>query len=257
MSQRASPFSDDALATFAHEGFIIARGLASSDQVAALRALAERDLAARKAPLELEADLRYPGAPTSRDAVGGTAIRRLLRAYERGPEVLEWLKTPALTTRLQALLGPRVLMPQAHHNCIMAKHPRYSSDSLWHQDLRYWHYRHGELITAWLALGPEHARNGGLQVIPGTHRMELAAERFDQARFFRGDLPENQALLAKRVPLELAAGDVLFFHCRLLHAATRNHEARIKLAPVFTFRRPDDTPIAGTRSASLPDVEIA
>jgi len=257
MSRAAAPFTADELTAFDRDGFVIARGLATQAQVAAIRTRAENDLTARKAPLELEADLRYPGAPPSPDAAGGTVIRRLLRAYGRGPEIADWLRATPLVARLQALLGPRVLMPQAHHNCIMTKHPRYSSDSLWHQDLRYWHYRHGELITAWLALGHEHERNGGLQVIPGTHRMSLASERFDEARFLRLDLAENQPLLDKRVPLELEAGDVLFFHCRLLHAATRNYEQQTKLAAVFTFRRPDDTPIPGTRSASLPDVEIA
>lgn len=250
-------FLPEELSKFERDGYIVARQLAPPSLVAAIRARAEADLANRVEPFELEADLRYPGAPPSRDAEGGLAIRRLRRAYGRDPVFDEWLQSPALGTRLRQLLGPRVLMPQAHHNCIMTKQPRYSSDSLWHQDIRYWRYTRRELVTAWLALGHEYERNGGLQVIPGSHKLELDRDRFDDALFFRTDLPINQPLLEQRVPLELAPGDVLFFHCRLLHAATRNYEDQTKLALVFTFRSPDDTPVPGTRSASLPDVELA
>lgn len=252
-----SAFSAAELEGFARDGYLVARGLAEPALVEAIRGFAERHLASRVEPLELEADLHYPGAPASRSAEGGEAVRRLLQAYQRDESVRRWLRSPALVARLRQLLGPTVLMPLAHHNCIMTKHPRYSSDSLWHQDIRYWRYSRRELVTAWLALGHEHARNGGLQVIPGSHRMSFAPERFDAALFFRTDLADNQELLAQRRALELQAGDVLFFHCRLLHAATRNYEDATKLAAVFTFRAPEDEPLADTRSAAQPDVEIA
>lgn len=249
-------FSDTELQDFQRDGYLISRGLADADTVAAVRRVAQAQLAERVPPLELEADLHYPGAPESARAPGGDVVRRLRQAYQRDPVFGRWLHRPELVDRLQQLLGRRVLMPLAHHNCIMTKHPRYSSDSLWHQDLRYWRYSRGELVTAWLALGHEHARNGGLQVIPGSHRMALAPERFDAERFFRPDLPENAGLLARARPLELWPGDVLFFHCRLLHAATRNYEDGVKLAAVFTFRAPEDAPLPGTRSAEQGDVEI-
>jgi phytanoyl-CoA hydroxylase len=249
-------FSGAELAQFDRDGYVVARRCTSLDVVAAIRAVAEQELAARAEPLELEADLRYPGAPATRAAPGGDAVRRLLQAYQRDPVFAHWLRGPAMRLRLQQLLGPNVLMPLAHHNCVMTKQPAYSSDSLWHQDLRYWRYLHGELITAWLALGCEHPRNGGLLVVPGSHRLTLGRERFDDALFLRTDLPQNQTLIATAVPVELEAGDVLFFHCRLLHAASRNHDADSKLAAVFTFRGPDDVPEPGSRSASLPDEVI-
>ncbi|KAB7624367.1 phytanoyl-CoA dioxygenase family protein [Alkalilimnicola sp. S0819] len=253
--RRTDPgFSQAEQAFFAEQGYLIARGLADETTVSAIRQITLAQLAERREPLELEADLVYPGAPASRQAEGGQVVRRLLQAYHRAPALRAWVHDPALLLRLHQLLGPRVRMPLAHHNCIMTKHPRFSSDTLWHQDIRYWRYSRAELITAWLALGHEHRRNGGLQLIPGSHRLTLAQARFDEALFFRNDLPENQPLLGDAQAVELQAGDVLFFHCRLLHAATRNHESGTKYAAVFTFRRPDDLPLPGTRSASLPDV---
>ncbi len=250
-------FSDREVEAFQHDGYVIARGLATSQTVAAIRNVTEEHLAARVGRLELEADLGYPGAPFSRSAEGGGAVRRLLGAYQRDEVFRRWVTSPGLVARLRQLLGPTVLMPRAHHNCVMTKEPRFSSDSRWHQDIRYWRYGREDLVTAWLALGREHPGNGGLQLMPGSHRMTLAPERFDEARFFRDDLPENQALLSGQTAVALEAGDVLFFHCRLLHAATRNRDRQAKLSAVFTFRAAGDEPIPGTRSASQSDVRIA
>ncbi|RFA24673.1 phytanoyl-CoA dioxygenase [Alkalilimnicola ehrlichii] len=251
-----SGFSADEVERFARDGFLIARDLAEPAMLERMQAVIDDHLARRVPPLELEAELQYPGAPASTEVPGGQAIRRLRRAYERDDVFRYWLSEPALLARLQQLLGESVLMTSAHHNSLMTKHPRYSSDSLWHQDIRYWRYSRRELVTAWLALGEEHERNGGLQLIPGSHRMDFAPERFDEALFLRQDLPENQVLLARRVAVTLHPGDVLFFHCRLLHAATRNYEGLTKCAVVFTFRAPEDVPEPGSRSASLPDVPL-
>lgn len=239
---------------FQRDGFLILRGFTAADRVARLRAVAEDQLRREIPPLEYEADLHYPGAPPSRSAEGGRTVRRLLQAQGRHPDFTEWLAQPALLIRLHQLLGSEVLMPLAHHNCIMTKQPRYSSDTGWHQDIRYWHFQRPELINVWLALGAEREHNGCLRLVPGSHRTMLGRERFDEALFFREDLPENRALLAQAVCAELEAGDVLLFHARALHAATRNFSEQTKFSAVFTFRPGDNRPLPGTRSASLPEL---
>ncbi|NQE97969.1 phytanoyl-CoA dioxygenase family protein, partial [Bacillus subtilis] len=72
---------DDQMAFLREQGFVVARQFASPEQVSALRAVAERNLRGHIAPIEYEADLRYPGAPESRAAEGGLTVRRLLNAY--------------------------------------------------------------------------------------------------------------------------------------------------------------------------------
>lgn len=246
-----APTEQDA---FERDGFLILRGLAGAEQVAALRAVAVEHLQRQVPPLEYEADLHYPGAPASRTAEGGRTVRRLLQAQGRDPAFTLWIAQPALLSRLHQLLGADLVMPLAHHNCIMTKQPRFSSDTGWHQDIRYWSFERAELINVWLALGPERADNGCLRLVPGSHRLDFAPERFDAARFFREDLPENQVLLRQAVTVELEAGDVLLFHCRSLHAATRNYSDETKFSAVFTFRAGDNRPLPGTRSAALPEL---
>lgn len=247
-------FTADELSRFQQDGFFIARGLADTDTVRLMREITLEHLRREVPPVEFEAELHYPGAPASLDAQGGRTIRRLKQAHSRGYVFTEWLLRPALLQRLQQLLGPRVVCPLAHHNCIMTKQPRFSSDTGWHQDIRYWSFPRQELVNAWLALGEERAENGGLWVIPGSHRQTYRAEQFDAAKFFREDLPENQPLLGSRVEVGLAPGDVLFFHCLTLHAASRNLTSEPKLSVVFTFRGDGNAPVAGSRSAASPEL---
>jgi len=127
----------------------------------------------------------------------------------------------------------------------------------WHQDIRYWRFDRPELVSTWVALGTENIDNGSLLVIPGSHKLNIEPGRFDAALFLRTDLEQNEALLATAVPVELEAGDVLFFHSRTLHAAGQNHSTTIKRSIVFTYHTKDNEPIPQTRSAVFEDIPIA
>lgn len=249
-------FTASQLEQFRRDGYVIIRGLAPPSLTRTLLAAARADLEGRVGPLEYEADLHYPGAPCSKEAPGGATVRRLLQAYDRADAFRDWSTGPAVAARLRQLLGPRVMLARAHHNCVMTKQPRFSSDTLWHQDMRYWAFERRDLVSVWLALGTERPENGCLRLLPGTHRMAFAPERLDAQRFLRPDRPENQALLATEIAAELEPGDVLFFHALTFHAAARNRTDETKVSLVFTYRAADNLPLADSRSASLPDIAL-
>jgi phytanoyl-CoA hydroxylase len=247
-------FSQLELEGFLRDGFIVVPGLVCQADVKKMRQITEIGLQDHIEPIEYEAELRYPGAPPSIEAEGGRTIRRLKQAHSRSFLFTEWMIRPDILNRLQQLLGPHVVCPLAHHNCIMTKQPRYSSETGWHQDIRYWSFQRPELINAWIALGTERPENGCLQVIPGSHKLTLDRNRLDDELFFRSDLPENKPLIETRKFASLHPGDVLFFHCRTLHAASRNSTIETKYSAVFTFRSADNPPVPGTRSAALPEL---
>jgi phytanoyl-CoA hydroxylase len=249
-------FTQDDVAQFARDGYRIVRGLLPSAARTRMRAVAERDLAAVTPPVEYEADTRYPGAPESRDAPGGRTVRRLLQAYARDAVFREWATAAPVAGRLRQLLGPRIALAQAHHNCVMTKDPAYSSLTSWHRDIRYWSYARPELVSVWFALGEEHIDNGCLLLLPGTHAMDFEASRLDAAQFLRTDSAENAALMRTQVAAELEPGDVLFFHCRLFHAAGHNRGTQTKFSAVFTYRALDNAPLPGSRSAGQSDVVL-
>lgn len=247
---------DETIARLRAIGYAVAPGLVPVERCRTLAAIAQAQLAAANAPLEYEADLRYPGAPASREAAGGHTVRRLLDAYARDAAFRAIAEAPEIRAWLRAYFCETPVMSRAHHNCVMTKHPAYGSLTGWHRDIRYWAFERDDLVSAWLALGPETAKNGGLWLIPGTHRLALAAERFDANKFFRDDLPQNQELIHGALATELQAGDVLFFHCNTLHSAGPNRSDQVKFSLVYTYHGASNHPLRGTRSAAKPEVSL-
>ncbi len=247
-------FSTEEVAGFERDGFVIQKSLIPAEYVRSILKVSRRDAELHFGDIEYEADVQYPGAPVSLQDEGGRTIRRLQQAFSRDPVFSRLVKEPFLLRRLQQLLGPQVVMPLAHHNCVMTKHPQFSSDTGWHRDIRFWSFQSANLVNAWIALGNETVSNGCLRLLPGSHLLDVQSEQLDDECFFREDVPQNQALLNAAVTAELEPGDVLFFHAKCFHAATRNYSDNTKYSAVFTFRSLENKPIPGTRSASLPEL---
>ncbi len=243
---------------FRRDGFAVARKLVPLDECTVMRAAVERALDPLEAPVEYEADVGYPGSPDNRAAPGGLTPRRLLNAYSRHDAFRRIATHPSIAASLRQLFHPNgFALSQCHHNCIMTKQPGFSSKTLWHQDIRYWSFDEPELISVWVAMGEERESNGSLRVIPGSHQLELDRGRLDHALFLRPELEENDSLIGRAEVLELDPGDVLFFHCRLFHAAGANRTDEVKLSAVFTYHTQDNQPIPGTRSSQYPSIPIA
>jgi phytanoyl-CoA hydroxylase len=237
-------------------GYVVVPKFVADRELAELNEAARSQLAARAQPLELEADLRYPGAPPSRAAAGGETVRRLLDAYARDPAFRARATVPAVRRWMQAYFGEPALMSRAHHNCLMTKHPRYGSETRWHRDIRYWSFAEENLVSVWIALGAESVDNGALWLVPRSHGLAFDADRFDAARFFRADRADNLEIISGAVSPLLAPGDALFFHCNTLHSAGQNVTEKVKFSLVFTYHGRSNAPIAGTRSASMPEVVL-
>ncbi len=247
-------FNDEQLAAFGRDGYIIERELISPEFCDRIRAVVQQHLEWECGSIEYEAELNYPGAPKSLESEGGRTPRRLKQAMSRDVIFAEYVMSSEISERMRQLLGPEIAVPLAHHNCVMTKQPGYSSDTGWHQDIRYWSFEKPDLVSVWLALGPETIENGCLRVIPGTHTQEFERDRLDEELFLRPGLDVNTSLIERQQPAELQCGDVLFFHAKTFHSASRNHTDIPKFSVVFTFRGGGNRPIAGTRSASLPEL---
>src|SRR5699024_993859 len=240
---------------FERDGFLVMRQLASAERVAEMLSIALAHIECDVSPMELQADVAFLVARARRTAEGGHTPRRLLQAHGRAPAFADWATDPRVTAVVAQLLGSGMLyLTRNHHNCIMTKHPRYSTATGWHKDLRYWHFEQPELVNAWLALGDETPANGCMMILPETHRQTIAADRLDDDLFLRDDLDANQPLIATAQTVPLAPGDVLFFHAGAFHAAGRNTTDTLKLSMVTTYFTPDNAPLPGTRSAKLEPV---
>ena len=242
------------IAEFNTNGFLLLRRQVAAEECARLREVIDEHLAHPAQPFEYEAEVGYPGAPSSVDALGGRTIRRLRGAYARADALRVRAADPHIIAALGQLLTPPITLNLAHHNCVMTKHPDFGTATGWHRDIRYWKFNTDNLITVWLALGDEHRDNGGLQVIPGSHRWQIKPEQKDALDFLLPDLPQNQALIAQGIALSLAAGDVLFFHSSLYHAAGKNNSGMRKFSVAFAYHGADTMPLKGSKSAAAGEI---
>ncbi len=91
-----------------------------------------------------------------------------------------------------------------------------------HQDNFYLRVHPDTCMAYWQAVDPADEENGGLFVVPGSHKLGLQCpEKSDKSQFFTNDhldVPEGMAL----VPVRLDAGDALFFNGSLIHGSYPN-----------------------------------
>ncbi len=99
-----------------------------------------------------------------------------------------------------------------------------------HQDNFYLRVKPGACIAAWLAVDPATEENGGLVVVPGSNRLDIVCpERSDPTLYFTHDhvpVPEGMQI----VPVNMDAGDMLFFNGNLIHGSYPNHSNRFRRA---------------------------
>jgi len=251
-----TPLSAAQVASFRQDGYLLLKNFVPAPSCEQMLAVTQAHVAQAIAPLEYEAEVGYAGAPVSLDAPGGRTARRLRMAWQRAAQFQRWASDPALVATLHQLFNEPVCTTLAHHNCVMTKHPTFGTATGWHRDIRYWSFDRNDLISVWLALGAEHADNGGLHFIPGSHRLQLQPEQMDELDFLRPDVPANQALFAQGISLPLEQGDVVLFHSGLFHAAGKNNSDQVKASVVFAYHGLSNRALPGSRSAAAEDVRL-
>ncbi len=249
--------SQDEIKKFETDGFLVKSQLIDMTLLNEIRSQTKSHLKLRLPPFELEVEMGYPKAPKSIDDKGGKTIRRLLLAYSRDSAYREWGKNKVIKSILQQLFkSDDVYLVQSHHNCVMTKQPEYSSKTMWHRDVRYWKFETDELINSWLAMGAESSENGCLKVIPGSHRLNVSKDCIDDELFLKIDNPENQKLFEKAIDVELSAGDVLFFHAGIFHAANHNQTDQAKYSLVYSYHGDENKPLKDSKSTTYEEILI-
>lgn len=118
-----------------------------------------------------------------------------------------------------------------YHDFLLVKQGGTPRRTPWHQDQSYWCVGGDQALTIWAPLDPV-GRANTLEFLRGSHRwaplyaaVPFGAEsRFDGGRDGRPPVPDIEAERDRHEILawELAPGDCLAFHCRMLHSAPGN-----------------------------------
>ncbi|MEU0192550.1 phytanoyl-CoA dioxygenase family protein [Streptomyces afghaniensis] len=197
---------------FEEDGFTVVRGLFGADEAARLCDEFTALRAAGPVPGHFEPRASGPGADPLH------VWPRVMHPHEINDLARDVLLDARLRTVLEELLGEEVLAAQS---MFYFKPPGARGQAL-HQDNFYLRVEPGTCVAAWLACELIDRENGGLEVVPGTHRMDLfCPEEADAGvSFAREYVPPPPGLAA--VPVDMEPGDVLFFNGSLVHGSQPN-----------------------------------
>lgn len=202
---------------FDQNGFVVVRGLFTTAEIDELCAEFAALHAAGPVPGHFEPRATETGGPS--DPLD--TYPRVMHPHRINEMSLRRLLDPRLRKILEALLGEEVLAAQS---MFYFKPPGARGQAL-HQDNFYLRVEPGTCAAAWIACDAIDRENGGLEVVPGTHHMDLfCPEEADaELSFAREYVPPPPGLAA--VPVDMTPGDVLFFNGSLVHGSGPNHSA--------------------------------
>lgn len=233
--------SKEQLEQFNRDGFLIIKNFADERICNEILEKAKEHLKKKQAPIETEQEYM------SRDEDKIT-VRRLRQVYDREEVFQEWMTNKEIRPILKQVLNDTPVLTLAHHNSIMTKLPHESTRTYWHQDRRYWHFENDDLVSVWLSLGDEFLENGLLEFIPESHKINFDKSSFDEDSNFIDENEYNQEIIKNRVHENLSKGDIVLFHCKTLHHASKNVTDNAKISFVYTVRAQSNKPLENTRS---------
>jgi ectoine hydroxylase-related dioxygenase (phytanoyl-CoA dioxygenase family) len=199
-------------AQFDRDGYIIMRGLFSTEEAAAYREHYMRLNAERK----IEGDKWFTGANPNDPLV---MYPRMLQMHRWDTMSLDWMLDRRFQSVLTGLLGRE---PFAVQTMIYFK-PAGGRGQALHQDNYYLRVQPGTCIAAWMALDPCDEENGCLRVVPGSQSWPiLCTVKADNTESFTDvmvPVPDGTPI----EPVLLQPGDVLFFNGQIVHGSFGNH----------------------------------
>jgi ectoine hydroxylase-related dioxygenase (phytanoyl-CoA dioxygenase family) len=191
-------------------GYVVVRRLFSPEETARLR---DHYMDLRRAP--------RPGDDTGISIGGDDPIKRYPRMIQphRWDEVsFQWMLAPRLATCLTGLLGRE---PFAVQTMVYFKPPGARGQAL-HQDNYYLRVKPGTCLAAWLALDRCDEANGCMQVVPGSHTWDILCTEVADTTVSFTDVTVPLPPGAQPTPVEMDAGDVLFFNGSIVHGSFPN-----------------------------------
>lgn len=124
---------------------------------------------------------------------------------------------------LKDIVGPNL---KAMQSMLFVKGP-VKAGQAWHQDEYYIPTRDRSLVGVWIAIDDANLKNGCLWIIPGSHKSGYMMQRIPNidTEFADVDTIDINTWNGEPIPVEVKAGDVVFFNGYTLHSSRKNHTA--------------------------------
>lgn len=210
---------------FQSQGYAVAQGFLSPQEVDEIRTTFMTQ--AKDGPVEGLSEIRHGGEKAYDPSDPLALYPRMMHPHNHmdkpvGPVARRYLLDPRLHPLLRSFMNDE---PVAVQTMFYFKPPGARGQDL-HQDNYYLRVKPGNCCAAWFAIDDADEGNGGMVVVPGTQDMEIACpEPADSEKYFTTEHVEPPPGMSP-VPVNLRAGDVLFFNGSLVHGSFPNTSAK-------------------------------
>ncbi|MGY4917290.1 ectoine hydroxylase [Streptomyces sp. 900116325] len=219
------PIAVKDLQGFERDGFLTVDELITPDEVAVYHAELDRLIA----DPAVRADERSIIEPKSQDVRSVFEVHRISEVFAR------LVNDERVVGRARQILGSDVYV---HQSRINVKPGFGASGFYWHSDFETWHAEDGlprmRAVSVSIALTENHDTNGGLMIMPGSHKSflgcagETPKDNYKQSlKMQDAGTPSDEALtkLADRHGIKLftgRAGSATWFDCNCMHGSGDN-----------------------------------
>lgn len=161
---------------------------------------------------------------------GGTdVVIQIVNIWEAEEAFHKHLYNPNIVKMVSELMGCDTV--RVWHDQIQIKPPLIGGPTVWHQDHPYWPViQPADLVSAWVAIEDAVIENGCMSMVPRSHKWgaykggTVGNTEDNGPAYEPSFLPAGESVQV--VPCEVAAGSVVFHHCRTWHGAPPNRSEK-------------------------------
>lgn len=156
----------------------------------------------------------------------GETTKDIREWHENSTYLYEIAMNPKILSLVEGILGPNFYMWASN---FFIKEPHSESTVGWHQDSYYWPMAPHNSVTVWLAFDDVDEVNGGMKLIPGSHRGGVIKHKrsTQTSSVLTLELEDGSDFAAdSAVQFRLKAGDVSLHDDRAIHGSPANPSDR-------------------------------
>lgn len=241
------PLTEQQLDDFEKNGFLFEPNFLSPEEVSRLH----------QAMDELMNRDRFRHQPFTITEPGSQEIRSVFAVHFLHKAFQKLARDPRLTRRVKQILGADSYLHQSRINY----KPGFTGKGFnWHSDFETWHAEDGmpamHAVSASLILTENHAHNGPLMLVPGSHEHFIPCIGATPDEHHKHSLktqeigvpPRNvlgEMIRRKGIAMPTgAAGSLLLFDCNTLHGSNANMSPDPRSNVFFVYNRRDNACIA-------------
>jgi ectoine hydroxylase len=221
----ASALSDEELAAYERDGFLLREDVFSEDEVRAMLSEIQR----------MGQDPSLAGRDEVITEPGSDAVRSIFRVHALSDRLGRLARDPRLIHVARQIVGSEVYMHQSRVNM---KPGFRGKEFYWHSDFETWHVEDGmprmRALSCSVLLTDNNACNGPLMLVPGSHQQFISCQGSTPDEHYKHSLKRQEVGVPDRLSLQLLveqggirpmtakAGSVVFFDCNTMHGSNGN-----------------------------------